>query len=121
MGADQMLTRHCASWRSTIQYHRRLLSIRLCSETSGARVGGSTYFTVDAMRELIRERMRGIGYVEASEWGSHSGRIGGATDLVATVKASPLLLQAKGSWASDIGRIYACMTRRCHLAASELT
>ena len=79
-----------------------------------------SHFTVSAMRELVRERMRSIGYTEACEWGSHSCRVGGATDLVSTGKASPLLLQAKGRWASDIGRIYARMTRRCHLAASEL-
>lgn len=82
--------------------------------------GGGRHFTVAAMRALIRSRMHSIGFTEASDWGSHSCRIGGATDLVATGKASPLLLQAKGRWASDIGRIYARMTRRCHLAASEL-
>ena len=32
--------------------------------------------------------------------------------------ASELLLQAKGRWQSDIGRIYARMTRRMNLAAS---
>ena len=52
--------------------------------------------------------------------GAHSFRIGGATDLVATGQLSQLLLQAKGRWQSDIGRIYARMTRRAHLAASEL-
>lgn len=78
------------------------------------------HFTVAAMRSLVRERMHAIGYVVSKEWGAHSCRIGGATDLVSTGKASPLLLQAKGRWASDIGRIYARMTRRCHLAASEL-
>lgn len=72
------------------------------------------------MRSLIRSRKRGIGYTTAADWGSHSCRIGGATDLVATGKASPLLLQVKGRWASDVGRIYARMTRRCHLAVSEL-
>lgn len=82
--------------------------------------GQGRHFTVASMRALIRERMRAIGYTRAKEWGAHSCRIGGATDLVATGKASPLLLQAKGRWASDIGRIYARMTRRCHLAASEL-
>lgn len=52
--------------------------------------------------------------------GAHSCKIGGATDLAATGKASPILLQAKGRWASDIGQIYARMTRRCQLlAASE--
>lgn len=82
--------------------------------------GRGRHFTVASMRALIRERMRVLGFVVASEWGAHSCRIGGATDLVATGQASPLLLQAKGRWASDIGKIYARMTRRCHLSASEL-
>ena len=85
-----------------------------------SRGGGGRHFTVAAMRDVIRRRMAGIGHGDSSDWGAHSCRIGGATDLVATGKASPLLLQAKGRWASDIGRIYARMTRRCHLAASEL-
>ena len=55
----------------------------------------------------------------AKEWGAHSLRIGGATDLAAA-GASPLLLQAKGRWSSDIGRIYSRMTRKCQLAASKL-
>lgn len=82
--------------------------------------GGGKHVTVAAMRTLIRSRMCSIGFTVASDWGSHSCRIGGATNLVATGKASPLLLQAKGRWASDVGRIYARMTRRCHLAASDL-
>ena len=53
-----------------------------------------------------------------SHFGKHSLRIGGATDL-ADAGASPLLLQAKGRWASDLGRIYARMTRRSQLAASK--
>lgn len=83
-------------------------------------VRGGSHFTVTAMRALIRARMSAIGSGEPKDWGAHSCRIGGATDLVSTEKASPLLLQAKSRWASDIGRIYARMTRRCHLAASEL-
>ena len=83
--------------------------------------GGGQHFTVAGMRALIRGRMRALGWTDASEWGaSHSCRIGGATDLVATGQASPLLLQAEGRWASDVGRIYERMTRRCHLAASTL-
>ena len=54
------------------------------------------------------------------EVGAHSPRIGGGTDLASTGQASELLLQAKGRWQSDIGRIYARMTRRMRLAASEL-
>ena len=47
-------------------------------------------------------------------------RIGGATDLVATGGCSEVLLAAKGRWGSDIGKIYARMTRRAQLAASKL-
>ena len=47
-------------------------------------------------------------------FGAHSGRIGGSTDLSAQ-KVSPILLQAKGRWGSDIGKIYARMTRRSQL------
>lgn len=52
--------------------------------------------------------------------GAHSCRIGGATDLMATGQASQLLLQAKGRWGSDIGKIYARMTRKGQIAASAL-
>ena len=55
---------------------------------------------------------------DPTKYGKHSGRIGGATDL-ADSGASPLLLQAKGRWAGDLGRIYARMTRRGQLAASR--
>ena len=82
--------------------------------------GGGKHFTVAGLRALIRERMRALGCTNARDWGAHSCRIGEATDLVATGKAFFLLLQAKGRWASDIGKIYARMTRRGHLAASEL-
>ena len=55
---------------------------------------------------------------DPAKFGKHSTRIGGATDL-ADADASPLLLQAKGRWAGDLGRIYARMTRRSQLAASR--
>ena len=58
-------------------------------------------------------------HLAAANISGHSFRIGGATDL-ADQGASPLLLQAKGRWASDIGRIYARMTRRAQLQASSL-
>jgi len=57
---------------------------------------------------------------ESKQWGAHSPRVGGATDLCATGKSSAVLLQAKGRWASDIGKIYARMTWRMQLAASRL-
>ena len=68
------------------------------------------------LRSLCKKIASKLGY-DPDEFGAHSPRIGGATDLGDT---SPLLLQAKGRWASDIGRIYARMTRRAHLAASAL-
>ena len=52
------------------------------------------------------------------KFGKHSTRIGGETDL-ADANASPLLLQAKGRWSGDVGRIYARMTRKSQLAASR--
>lgn len=76
--------------------------------------------TVPMMRALIKERMARLGYNVPSHWGAHSCRIGGATDLVSTGQSSQLLLQAKGRWGSDIGRIYARMTRRSQMAASRL-
>lgn len=81
---------------------------------------GCRHMTVTGMRSLVRARMRLLGHEDAAQWGAHSCRIGGATDLVSTGRASAVLLQAKGRWASDIGKIYARMTRRCQLAASEL-
>ena len=76
--------------------------------------------TVPQLRKFVRDCAGAIGYGDRRLWGAHSGRIGGATDLASTGKASELLLKAKGRWASDIGKIYARMTRRSQLAASRL-
>ena len=57
--------------------------------------------------------------MDAAHFGAHSTRIGGATELTARGGASELLLQAKGRWDSEIGRIYARMTRRMHMQASD--
>ena len=83
---------------------------------------GSGYRSISVahLRKFTRDCAAALGYLSRKEWGAHSGRIGGATDLASTGKASELLLKAKGRWASDIGRIYARMTRRCQLAASRL-
>ena len=43
----------------------------------------------------MRDCAAAIGFIVRKKWGAHSGRIGGATDLAATGKASQLLLQAK--------------------------
>lgn len=82
--------------------------------------GKRVHFTTSSMRKLIRFRMKELGYAKPNQWGAQSCRIGGATDLASTRKASQLLLQAKERWSSDIGKIYARMTRRCQLAASSL-
>lgn len=82
--------------------------------------GKVSHMTVSEMRKLVKERMKLLGYEQQAHWGAHSCRIGGATDLAAAGNTSPLLLQAKGRWAGDIGRIYARMTRRGQIAASKL-
>ena len=71
-------------------------------------------------RCLIKKYARMLGYTVMSEWGAHSTRIGGATDLASTGRCSPALLAAKGRWASDVGNIYARMTRRSQLDGSRL-
>ena len=78
------------------------------------------HMTVADMRRCVRERMHALGYADPRQWGAHSCRIGGATVFMATGHASQILLQAKGRWASDVGKIYARMTRRGQLAASRL-
>ena len=82
--------------------------------------GKLVHFSVKDMRVSIRERLQGLGYEGVHEWGAHSCRIGGATDLLATGQATQLLLQAKGRWASDVGKIYARMTRSGQIAVSRL-
>ena len=72
-----------------------------------------------AYRAVVRELVKALGY-PVKEFGAHSTRIGGATDLAGTGRASQLLLQAKGRWASDIGKIYTRMTRKTQLAVSDL-
>ena len=72
-----------------------------------------------AYRAVVRELARALGH-EPKHFGAQSTRIGGASDLAATGQASQLLLQAKGRWASDIGKIYSRMTRRAQLAVSDL-
>ena len=74
--------------------------------------------TTARYRALIKRYAEKLG-LPAKEFGAHSTRIGGATDLVASGEGSELLLEAKGRWGSDIGKIYARQTRRAHLAASD--
>lgn len=80
----------------------------------------STHINVKYMSELVRRSVARLGFTNLREWGAHSARIGGATDLAATGAASEILLKAKGRWASDIATIYARLTRRTLLAASRL-
>ena len=82
--------------------------------------GRRRHFSTVMLRDLIRKRMRQLGEERPEEWGAHSARIGGATDLASTGRLDQLTLQAKGRWASDIGKIYTRLTRRSQLAASRL-
>ena len=75
--------------------------------------------TTGYFRGLMRKYASLLGF-NPRDFGAHSARIGGATDLAATGRASQLLLQAKGRWSSDIAKIYARMTRRSQLAVSDL-
>jgi hypothetical protein len=70
-------------------------------------------------RATVRELAKALG-IDPKLVGAQSTRIGGATDLAGTGSASQLLLQAKGRWSSEIGKIYARMTRRLQLAVSDL-
>ena len=78
---------------------------------------GKTALKPARFLRAVKDFARAAGQ-DPKKYGKHSGRIGGATDL-ADSGASPLLLQAKGRWSGDLGRIYARMTRRGQLAASR--
>ena len=75
--------------------------------------------TTAALRAYSRQVAAALGML-VKFFGAHSARVGGASDLAASGKASRLLLQAKGRWGSDIGAIYARMTRRSQMAAVDL-
>lgn len=125
----QVIARHDGGGSDAFAALQRLVQFDPIGDTPPAAVplfrvreanGQSRHLRVKDMRRLIRTRVKELGYERPEEWGAHSCRIGGATDLVAAGDASPLLLQAKGRWGSDIGRIYARMTRRSQIAASRL-
>lgn len=71
--------------------------------------------TTGAFSRLVKKIAAALGF-KPREFGAHSPRIGGATDIG---DESPLLLQAKGRWAGDIGQIYARLTRRGLVRASR--
>ena len=75
--------------------------------------------TTGYYRATVRELAAALG-INPRLVGAQSTRIGGATDLAGSGRASQLLLQAKGRWSSDIGKIYARMTRRSQIAVSNL-
>ena len=75
--------------------------------------------TTARYRALVKRYAGYLGW-NPKEAGAHSPRIGGAAEYAASGEVSELLLQARGRWSSDIARIYARMTRRAHLAASDL-
>ena len=68
-----------------------------------------------AFKALVKRVAAGLGF-DPAEFGAHSPRIGGATDIS---DKSPLLLQAKGRWAGDLGAIYSRLTRRGLVRASK--
>jgi hypothetical protein len=78
------------------------------AETPLFRTKGGAAMKVGYFRALVRRLAEILG-LPPLEFGAHSPRIGGATDIGDT---NPLMLQAKGRWGSDIARIYARMTRR---------
>ena len=55
-----------------------------------------------------------------ADFGAHSYRIGGATDLANSGEATELHLKARGRWASDIGKIYSRLARSEQLKGSDL-
>ena len=73
--------------------------------------------TTARFRALVKRYASTLGY-DPKTFGAHSARIGGATDVANSDEYSEVLLEAKGRWGSDIGKIYARMTRRTHLRAS---
>lgn len=97
--------------------HRRAVTPMFRAAEQGGQRG---HFTTAKLRELVRRRVRQIGEKKPREWGAQSARIGGATDLASTGQLCQLTLQAKGRWASDIGKIYARGTRRSQLETSQL-
>ena len=83
-------------------------------------VNGNVKPLTSALFRAFVKRMASLLGLPPREFGAHSPRIGGATDLAATGSASQVLLQAKGRWASDVSRIYTRLTRRAQLAGSSL-
>jgi hypothetical protein len=80
----------------------------LAARTPLFRRKGGAAMPVRDLRSLIKRTAAALSLPQ-QEFGAHSLRIGGATDIG---DESPLLLQAKGRWASDIAGIYARLTRR---------
>jgi hypothetical protein len=102
---------------------RRLTEARIWPGDPGTtplfRNGAGKPISTDQYRALVKRTVLLLGQ-DPKHFGAHSTRIGGATDLASTGRASQLLLQAKGRWASDIAAIYARMTRKQQLAVSDL-
>lgn len=125
----QFVTEHDGGGADTYWALRRLVVYDPVPEGEAAstplfrtseRNGRRRKFTTTSMRVLLRRCMRQIGEKKTSDWGCHSARIGGATDLASTGRLCQSTLQAKGRWASDVAKIYARGTRRSQLEASAL-
>lgn len=95
-----------------------LFRVRIRTRRGG--IAKVRHMPVSALRLEVKRYAAMAGFSDTHQFGAHSPRVGGATDLASTGKSTELLLRAKGRWASDIGAIYARMTRRSLLAASRL-
>ena len=98
---------------------RRLSALPLWERGDGPlfSTAESQPMTTARFRALVKRYASALGY-DPKTFGAHSARIGGATDVANSDEYSEVLLEAKGRWGSDIGKIYARMTRRTHLRAS---
>ena len=77
--------------------------------------------SVDGFRQIVRGFARRL-QLPPAEFGAHSMRIGGATDLFSSNTSNDIavIVQHRGRWSSDIYKIYTRITRRAHLSASRM-
>ena len=77
--------------------------------------------SVADFRCIVRRYARML-QLPPEEFGAHSMRIGGATDLFSSNASNDItvIVQHRGRWSSDIYKIYTRITRRAHLSASRM-
>lgn len=83
--------------------------------------GNNKVISVESFRQTVRQLAANL-QLPANQFGAHSCRIGGATDLFADNQSDDIIvaLQNRGRWASDVYKIYVRITRRSHLHTSQL-